>query len=217
MRDRGSKTLDWDVYWRREDDNPSMRDGALKMARRIDNFIRGRDVMSFADFGCGPAIMIFSLAESHPDIKFIGFDVSRIIIEKNRKKAKMRGLVNMSFECDSLPSLKCERKFDIVSSIATLHYVEKITDAICNLYRMVNRNGFLIFNYPNIYTARWYQNNTSENNEQMKQRFSHVINERNLISLSKIHRALGVMPKSFWHAVGEIQSRGNNCVFIRKK
>ncbi|MGQ9506880.1 MAG: methyltransferase domain-containing protein [Candidatus Bathycorpusculaceae bacterium] len=56
------------------------------MADMISILIENRNVKSIADYGCGPATLLFTLAERFPKIEFYGFDVADSILQKNREK-----------------------------------------------------------------------------------------------------------------------------------
>lgn len=125
-------TIDWNLYWEHEIPDSKMVKGATNMAKRIAIFIDKYDPQNIADFGCGPGITLFILANRYPHIEFTGFDSSIPIIKKNRLKANDMKLDNVQFDCEKLPVIKTEDKFDLIYSIATLYYV-KNDDLLCNL------------------------------------------------------------------------------------
>lgn len=207
-------TIDWNRYWITNDENEPMKEGALKMVERISkDFIDQEKIKNMADFGCGPARMLFTLAEKYPQISFTGYDSAASIIDKNRKE---NHLPNLKFNIDRLPNIKCKEKYDVVTSIATLHYIKDIGSAVSNLWNVTKTKGFLIFNYPNIFTMYSYRNWVELDENDNRKRFELVLNGENLLTLEKIEGILGKKPKNFWKLVGEESKRSNMCVYVKK-
>lgn len=215
-REMYTDTIDWDQYWTIENESPEMREAAKKMVRRLRKFMRSIHVETFADFGCGPALMLLQLAEEYPHMEFYGYDSSAPVTARNRKRARELGLPNIRFGREILPEISSKGTFDIIMCIATLFYVRNIERAIVNLFSRVNRGGYLIFNYPNVASMHWYRGNIRTDDIENKKRFSLVLNGKNLFSLERIEQALGKRPYSFWKTVSEPPKPGNVCVYVRK-
>ncbi len=203
--------MNWNKHWETNEEPEEARDFAEKMADRLREFMRGKGIGSVADYGCGPATTLFRLAEHFTDIDFYGYDMVASIIQKNTEKARELGLMNLSFVQDSLPNPRKTKTFDLVTCFATLHYVEKIERAIKQLFEQVNPGGYLIFNYPNTYTRKAYQEDIQPDDEYMKRRFALLLARRNLISQKRIHRILGARPKKFYSS-----TKSNIYVLVRK-
>jgi trans-aconitate methyltransferase len=210
-------TIDWDRFWESETVSENMLKGGRNMAGRLARFIEQYGLGRIADFGCGPGITLFILAEKYPECEFVGFDPSMPVIEKNRARAENFGLSNMRFEQEMLPRIRTNEKFDMVYCIAPLHYVKDIRGAIRNLYARANDSGFLIFNYPNRFSLHAYRNQIRPDDAEGQKRFSLVLNEKNLLTLKDIESVLGRRPGNFWKAVDEGSSRENNCVYVRRE
>jgi len=84
--------FDWDKHWMRKEEPRDSKVFAETMAQRIIDFMDGKKIESMADFGCGPASMLFVLAEKRPGIQLHGYDVSDSIIKKNMAKTRELGL-----------------------------------------------------------------------------------------------------------------------------
>ncbi len=169
-----------------------------------------------ADFGCGPGITLLELAELYPDTSFYGFETSRVLVDRNKKKATELGLQNVSFEATKLPTVPYRLAFDLVLCIATLHYVENSLRALRNLFMAVRPGGHLIVNYPNTFSERWYRENIPKSDEVQRRRFALVLAGKNLLSKRKIAVALGRPCRNFWKEVGESMDRANPCMFVSK-
>ena len=204
-------SIDWDKHWETNEEPEAARDFAEKMADRLREFMRGKGIGSVADYGCGPATTLFRLAEHFTDIDFYGYDIATSIIQKNTEKARELGLMNLSFVQDSLPNPRKTKTFDLVTCFATLHYVEEIECAIKWLFERVNSGGYLIFNYPNTYTRKAYQEDIQPDDEYMKRRFALLLEGRNLISQRRIREILGARPKKFYSSI-----KSNIYVLVRK-
>ncbi len=204
-------SMDWDKHWETNEEPEGARNFAEKMADRLREFMMGKGIRSVADYGCGPATTLFRLAENITDIDFYGYDMTASIIQKNTEKARELGLMNLSFVQESLPNLRKTKTFDLVTCFSTLHYVEEIERAIKRLFELVNTSGYLIFNYPNTYTRRTYQEDIQPNDEYMKRRFALLLAGRNIISQRRIQEILGARPKKFYSSI-----KSNIYVLVRK-
>ena len=205
-------TLDWNRYWTTTDESEEARKFAVKMADMISDFIRDKiSINSVADYGCGPATLLFVLAKRFPHKEFYGFDIAGSVIKENTERALQLNLQNLHFEQDSLPNPCKKRKFDLVMCFATLHYVKEIKVAIRNLFELVNPNGYLIFNYPNVFTRAAYRRDIKPNNDHMKRRFALVLAGKNLLSFEKIREIIGVRPRKFYSS-----TKANIYVLIHK-
>ena len=204
-------SMDWGKHWDTDAEPEGAWDFAEKMADRLIEFMRGKRIGSVADYGCGPATTLFRLAEHFTDIDFHGYDMAASIIQKNTEKARDLGLMNLSFVQDSLPNPRKAKTFDLVTCFSTLHYVEEIEHAIKRLFERVKTGGYLIFNYPNTYTRKAYQEDIQPDDEYMKRRFALLLVGRNLVSQRRIRKILGARTKKFYSS-----TKSNIYVLVRK-
>ncbi len=204
--------FDWDRHWELKEEPEGARIFAVKMADMIADFIEKRNVRTVADYGCGPTTLLFNLAERFPGTNFYGFDIAESIVRKDKEKASKLGTTNLRFEQDRLPCPSAGGAYDLVTCFATLHYVRDIERAIRGLFKLVNRGGHLIFNYPNAYTRRAYQRDVKPDDEYMKRGFALLLAGENLLSMKKINDILGVRPRRFYSSV-----RSNVYVSVRKR
>ncbi len=184
---------------------------AIRMGDMIDDLIRHEKIQRVADYGCGPATLLFTLAERLPHTEFYGFDSAASIVQKNIERTLRLDLQNLHFEQDELPNPRKERTYDLVVCFATLHYIKEIERAVKNLFDLVNPGRYLIFNYPNVYTRAAYRRDIKPQDEYMKRRFALILAGENLLSLKKIKDILGTRPKKFYSS-----TRANIYILIRK-
>ena len=208
----------WDAYWAA---NPPPRDQVLagrRMARRIARFIKakGLDVHRFADVGCGPAITLFALAARMPGCEFDGFDSSRKVLNLCRRKARREGVRNLRFHHAQLPHVRTDGNYDIVTCIATLHYVEDIGRGVEQLHRMVRPGGYLVFNYPNR-VQQAATRREARTDPVVSKRFELVLSGANLLTQGGIADVLHQRPRSFWREVGEPPRPLNPCAVVVKR
>ena len=154
--------------------------------------------------------MILALAERHPETSFHGFDVSEPVLAKNRVRARDAKLDNVVFSQATLPNIVAGG-FDLVTCLSTLHYVERVEEAVRNLYMIVKEGGCLVFNYPNIYTHWMYRRDVKQDDEEMSRRFALVLNRRNMLTQRTIQKITGVKPKKIHSAI-----RGNIYIALHK-
>lgn len=186
------------------------------MARRMERFMVSHSIepRTFADAGCGPAVMLFSLARALPRCAFYGYDGSGAVTKMNRRGAEREGLANLRFERTRLPR-SLPGPFDIVTGFATLHYLPDPTRALRGLFLGVRHGGYLVFNYPNRFQRGAYARDAQRNPGQ-RGRFALVLAGKNLLSRRAIRSSLGRSPVSFWSEVGEPPNPLNPCVVVRR-
>jgi len=193
--------IDWDKHWEIKEEPQDAQAFAEKMAQRIIDFVEGKKISSVADYGCGPASMLFTLAERLPEVHFHGYDTSEYIIKKNKEKARTLELRNLGFTTDVLPDPRSDIKYDIITCFSTLHYISDIQEAIKDLYGMVNDGGWLIFNYPSRLTRSQMRKEIAPDDDYMNRRFQLVLAGENLLSMSQIEKILGHKPEKFYSSV----------------
>jgi SAM-dependent methyltransferase len=100
--------------------------------RFLDSVIRERDVRSILDVSCGNMRWQKLLIDMHPNVKFIGLDVSKTVIEENR-----RNFPGLKFECVNSASAVSGRlpKADLVICRHTMMHLA-LEDAV-NMLRNV--------------------------------------------------------------------------------
>ncbi len=208
--------FDWNRYWSEGAPSAEVIRGGKQMARRITRWIQeqGLHVDSMADVGCGPAIMLFELARAMPNCRFQGFDSSRAIIARNQSRARRERLANLHFGYARLPR-RPYGTYDVVTCIATLHYMSRPRTAIQALYRLVNEGGFLVFNYPNRLQRAAYIR-ASRTDPTVATRFALVLSGKNLLTRDQIETLVGQRPRNFWASVHEPPMRTNPCVMVGK-
>jgi trans-aconitate methyltransferase len=204
-------SFDWDRHWIREEEPRDAKAFAETMAQRIIGFMDGKNIESMADFGCGPASMLFVLAEECPGVQLHGYDASGSIIKRNEAKTRELGLKNLSFTRDELPSPSSLRRHDMVTCFSTLHYIREIREAIKALYGAVNDGGWLIFNYPSMLTRNQMRREIAPDDDSLNRRFRLVLAGENLLTMNQIEELLGVRPGKFYSS-----KRYNIYVKIRK-
>jgi trans-aconitate methyltransferase len=75
--------FDWNRHWELKEEPEDAMRFAVKMAEMIADFIENKKITTVADYGCGPATLIFKLAERFPEKSFYGLDIAESIIQKN--------------------------------------------------------------------------------------------------------------------------------------
>lgn len=209
---------DWESFYRNADYDRCIYLGGEAMVDYLERFLERFGPFDDAvSVGCGPALVLFELAERHPDVTFYGLDTSATLVADNRERTADADLENLEFAVDSLPALETDRQFDLVYCAAVLFFVEDAAAAVADLYDHVREGGYLIVNYPNRYSAaRW----DDEFDGRKREAFSLVLAERNLLSYDRIREITGAEPRNYWRAVDadedDAAGRDTPMVYVRK-
>lgn len=191
--------MNWEEYYRTEDwDRDAGVAGAEAMTTLATRFVEYSDPADFASVGCGPAAVLFRLAESYPETEFYGFDISETVVAENRAHAAELGLDNVQFAVDSLPELATDRTFDVVYSIGTLFFVRAVERALEDLYAHVDEGGYLVVNYPNLYL---HYEVMRELDEDGQSNIPLVRDRENLLTFDRVGEILGAKPRSYYNLV----------------
>jgi len=208
--------FDWDEFWEGTGEGAQMRKGAVRMADRLSRLIDVTGARTVADFGCGSGRTLLMLACRYPMVKFSGFDGSLAAVRACSSESRRLRLRNISFAFDTLPHPRTRGRFDLVYSIATLHYVLDNRSAIGALYSMVSPGGALVLNYPNRRTMQGYRRWVKNEGSGQEERFRLVLGGCNLLTRHDIESLLGRKASNFWAFVGEPPSMGNPCILVRR-
>lgn len=211
--------MDWEAFYENADYDRCIYLGGDAMVECLDRFLqRFGPFDDVSSVGCGPAVVLFELADRHPEIEFRGLDASSTVVADNAELADDRGLDNLDFAVDRLPDLETARRFDLVYSAATLFFVEDAEAAVASLFDRVRPGGYLVVNYPNRYSrARWPE---EFEDERKREAFELVFEGRNLLSYDRIRDVCGTTPRNYWSAVGaasaDFATRDRPMVYVRK-
>ncbi|RBI62988.1 class I SAM-dependent methyltransferase [halophilic archaeon] len=210
--------MDWERFYEEADYDRCAYLGGEAMVDLAERFFERVGVPDdFASVGCGPAVCPFALADRYPDAEFVGLDLSPTVVADNRERAAERGLENLDFAVDSLPSLDVDRRFDVVYCVATLYFVVDAERAVAELYDRVREGGHLVLNYPNRYSRARFDR---EFEGRKREAFELVLEGENLLSYEAIRAATGGRPRSYWRLVDaedrEFADRARPCVVVEK-
>jgi SAM-dependent methyltransferase len=204
------ETIDWNEFWTNADE--ADRDGATPSTHHaldlLPELFDERGVpSSFADVGCGPGDIAFTVASEYPDATVVGYDAAASVLAENRARAN--GVENVRFEQATLPAFEPGRQFETVFCFGTMVYVEESERALKHLYDAVEPGGQLVMSYVNSSGKRHYRQTAENPQERMEadddfdpdrfeERFKLVIEDRSTLSYRAIHDSLGTWPRSFW-------------------
>ena len=207
----------WEQFWERagEEKRSQAATGQYGQADPLAAFVQQRGCESVCSVGCGPAHVLFDLAERFPEREFVGIDVATSVIEQNRSRTELE---NLEFAVDSLPRLDIDRRFDLVICYGVLPYVEASERAVVSLYEVVSHGGALVFDYPSREMPNAIRRAAADSDdpEWMRDRFRLVLARSNLLSYDRIHELTGRWPRKF-NADGEVTgSRASPRVVVPK-
>jgi len=95
------------------------------------------------DLGCGNGLLTEKLAKLVPNGNVIGVDASEGMI----KVAKEKEENNLKFLLMDINQIDLNRQFDFIFSNATLHWIKNHKQLWTNIYKLLNPNGFVRFNF----------------------------------------------------------------------
>lgn len=95
------------------------------------------------DLGCGDGTLTVRLSMLVPNGEVVGIDASRGMIEAAKPKQK----ANLSFLLMDINDLRIDKKFDVVFSNATLHWVRDHERLFSSVQRVLCSGGVARFNF----------------------------------------------------------------------
>lgn len=139
---------DWEVSWCRLDHNPRFREMCQQIQGELEAQYGARETITVVDFGCSEGNQVMNMARHFPEVKFIGYDHSKNVIDLARVKAEEEGVTNVSFshEIDALHMM--HDKPDMIFCTEVLeHCIEpwKVADVVTGLVRP---GGKVVFTTP---------------------------------------------------------------------
>ena len=111
--------------------------------QRLISELSLRGTERILDLGCGDGRLTARLADLVPDGSVVGIDGSRGMIEVAKKHRKD----NLSFLLGDISLLDFKERFDLVFSNATLHWVADHTALLQKVFRCLQDNGVIRFNF----------------------------------------------------------------------
>jgi arsenite methyltransferase len=111
---------------------------------QISQVIRGCSVV--LDLGCGPATQLAQVAGLHPDIEFLGVDLSQSMIDSGKKHVDSLGLNNVRFQLEDITLLAGipDASVDAVMSTVVLHHLptrEHLDRCFAQIARVLKPGG----------------------------------------------------------------------------
>lgn len=132
----------WNTLWQK-DKNRVLSVGPSSLSRtRILNAVIGRynkKEGSLLDVGCGDGGFLFFISRFHQFRELVGVDISRVAINLARKRFPSFTFSTIDIEKETL-----QRKFDIISSMATLETIADDQTVIGNMAKMLSDGGYVI-------------------------------------------------------------------------
>ncbi len=119
--------------------------------KELSKLIKPGDTV--CDLACGPGSLLLELASVYPDTKFIGIDLSPIMLDYLKNEADRLKLKNISVLCEDisiLPSL-IGKQVDLVISTSALHHLPDET-TLRNVFKRLKSliksdGGFYFFDF----------------------------------------------------------------------
>jgi 2-polyprenyl-3-methyl-5-hydroxy-6-metoxy-1,4-benzoquinol methylase len=109
------------------------------------------------DAGCGSGYKTLSLAESNPNAKIVGIDISAESIDLAHQRLKFHGFDNVEFHClsiENLPILGME--FDYINADEVLYLLSEPTSGLRAMKAVLKPDGIIRANYHSLFQRTFY-------------------------------------------------------------
>ena len=114
-------------------------DGILPLVPGLtDALDRGIDVL---DLGCGQGRALILMAQTFPNSRFTGYDLSHEAIATARAEAKKLGLANVEFVAADATHLPGDGRFDLIFTFDAVHDQAHPAIVLANIRRLLKPGG----------------------------------------------------------------------------
>ena len=103
-----------------------------------DRLRAGIDVL---DVGCGQGHAINLMAQTFPNSRFTGYDISKEGIEAAREEARQMGLTNVKFEVRDVASINEHEKYDLITAFDVIHDQAQPAKVLKGIYNALRSKG----------------------------------------------------------------------------
>ena len=100
------------------------------------------------ELGCGPGALVASLAETRPDLGFLGLDVDEAMIEHARRTHVAS---NLSFEVADLEAETPSVEAPVLFSVDLIHHVHDHDAFLANVVGILAPGGTWVLAEPNVF------------------------------------------------------------------
>lgn len=118
---------------------PALLDHILPLVP--DGVERLRGGGSLLDVGCGSARALMMLAETFPEAKFRGYDISVEGIDAARAEADRKGLRNVELHVRDVARLEEREAYDIITAFDAIHDQAQPRQVLANIARALRSDG----------------------------------------------------------------------------
>tara|TARA_Y100000590_G_scaffold251042_1_gene281941 strand:- start:1262 stop:1969 length:708 start_codon:yes stop_codon:yes gene_type:complete len=135
-----------------KDESVSGLGSDLKITKKLivdlNNFIISNNIASILDIGCGDFNWMKHIVKNNSNIKYLGIDIVKDIINKNNK---LYSNLNVNFKCDDVLNYKFSFNYDLV--LFRDFFIHIKNEDIVNMIDKIKLNNckyFAINNFPKI-------------------------------------------------------------------
>jgi SAM-dependent methyltransferase len=102
---------------------------------------RLRSGVRVADVGCGTGHCVNLMARAFPASTFVGYDVSRVALERARGEAESMGVTNVTFELQDCAALdETHEHFEVVTAFDVIHDLAWPGEALAGIAHLVEED-----------------------------------------------------------------------------
>ena len=107
---------------------------------------------SILDVGCGNGMLSCLMASRYPDCSILGIDRSEPGIGFATRLAEQNGLRNARFLAGDLESAELKEKFDVITCLAVLQFINDTASALKKFHDALTPGGYLVLQLPALTT-----------------------------------------------------------------
>jgi SAM-dependent methyltransferase len=108
----------------------------------------GETAPAVLDAGCGDGLLSLAMAKRHPGWRIVGVDLQEGLLDGARKRARARGLANVSFVVANLEQPLPERGRDAVAAVECLSEIPDDRQALRMMRDALRPGGLLVVQVP---------------------------------------------------------------------
>jgi ubiquinone/menaquinone biosynthesis C-methylase UbiE len=115
-------------------------DGFYAQANEISNIIESSEIKNVLELGCGKGFNSIYLAKKHPNVKFIGIDITDEHLLTANSKAQ--DIANLEFSYGDFHDLDFhDSSFDLIFELESICHASNMRKVLSEIYRILKPSG----------------------------------------------------------------------------
>lgn len=114
-------------------------------ARNIVEIISSKNPTNILDVASGTGNVALECAVSLSEVRVDAVDISSLMLECAKEKAKELNITNVNFHCTDIEKLQMPQKYDVVICSYAMFFLPNPIDTLKKLFTHLNEDGMLLF------------------------------------------------------------------------